>query len=178
MKLNKLRIGFLVGYLLSLSCVTVVMAGEVASVAGKGIKTSASSPTKLSWFIPDGVRADPNLFRIFQWADEGKLPNIKRMMSLGSYGYSIPVFPSHTPTNFAALLTGTYPQTNGVADGPMRVEGQLLAKPSVGGFSSTARTVPAIWSAFAKDKRVVLISLPGSTPPEFTSVRLNRVNFQ
>ena len=125
-----------------------------------------TNPTKLSWFIPDGLRGDPDVFKIFQWANEGKLPNIKRMMEMGSYGYSIPVFPSHTPTNFAALLTGTYPKTNGVADGPMRIEGKTLQKPAVAGFSSTARTVPAIWSEFAKDKRVVLVSLPGSTPPE------------
>lgn len=124
------------------------------------------TPTKLNWFIPDGVRAEPDLFKFFQWAKEGKLPNFKRLMDMGSYGYSIPVFPSHTPTNFAALLTGTYPIKNGIADGPMRVEGQTLQKPAIGGFSSSARMVPAIWSEFAKDKRVVLISLPGSTPPE------------
>ena len=93
-------------------------------------------PNKLNWFIPDGLRADPDIFTIFKWAKEGKLPNIKRMMDEGSYGYSIPTFPSHTPTNFAALLTGTYPITNGVADGPMRVEGQTLQKPAIGGFSS------------------------------------------
>jgi len=123
-------------------------------------------PNKLNWFIPDGLRADPDIFTIFKWAKEGKLPNIKRMMDEGSYGYSIPTFPSHTPTNFAALLTGTYPITNGVADGPMRVEGQTLQKPAIGGFSSNARKVPAIWNEFGKDKKIVLLSLPSSTPPE------------
>ena len=67
---------------------------------------SESKVAKLSWFIPDGLRADPQVFNIFQWAREGKLPNIKKMMEMGSYGYSIPVFPSHTPANFAALVTG------------------------------------------------------------------------
>ena len=123
-------------------------------------------PNKLNWFIPDGLRADPDIFTIFKWAKEGKLPNIKRMMDEGSYGYSTPTFPSHTPTNFAALLTGTYPITNGVADGPMRVEGQTLQKPAIGGFSSNARKVPAIWNEFGKDKKIVLLSLPSSTPPE------------
>ena len=126
----------------------------------------AEHSNKLNWFIPDGLRADPDIFRIFKWAQEGKLPNIKRMMDKGSYGYSIPTFPSHTPTNFAALLTGTYPITNGVADGPMRVEGQTLQKPAVGGFSSSARKVPAIWNEFENDKKIVLLSLPSSTPPE------------
>jgi len=130
------------------------------------IATTPSSSTKLSWFIPDGFRADPDLFNIFQWAKDGKLPNIKRMMESGSYGYSVPVFPSHTPANFAALLTGMYPKTNGVPDGPMRVEGQSLEKSAVGGFSSSARRVPAVWGQFGHDKRIVLLSMPGSTPPE------------
>jgi predicted AlkP superfamily phosphohydrolase/phosphomutase len=127
---------------------------------------NSRGPFKLNWFIPDGVRADPDTFNIFKWAKTGKLPNIKRLMNMGSYGYSIPVFPTHTPTNFAALLTGTYPRTNGVADGPMRLEGQSLQLPALGGFSSAARTKPAIWSQFSADKKIVLVSVPGSTPPE------------
>ncbi|MFA5797696.1 MAG: alkaline phosphatase family protein [Candidatus Woesearchaeota archaeon] len=124
-------------------------------------------PQRLDWFIPDGMRADPDTFTIYVWAQEGKLPNIKRMMDQGSYGYAIPVYPSHTPVNFAALLTGTYPKTNGVADGPMRIEGQTLAKPAVAGFSSSARKVPAIWTTLENSgKSVVLLSIPGSTPPE------------
>ncbi len=133
------------------------------------------APTKLSWFIPDGYRADPNVFDVFRWAREGKLPNIKRMMEAGSYGYSVPVFPSHTPANFAALMTGMYPKTNGVPDGPMRVEGQSLEKSAVGGFSSSARRVPAVWGQFGSDKRVVLLAMPGSTPPE---LRTNAVTIR
>lgn len=129
-------------------------------------KVPDNPSTKLSWFIPDGLRADPELFNIFKWAQEGKLPNIKRMMDMGSYGYSIPVFPSHTPANFASLLTGMYPMSNGVPDGPMRVEGKTLQSPAIGGFSSSARKVPAIWGQFNNDKTVVLLSMPGSTPPE------------
>lgn len=145
---------------------SIFLSGNSTHALAADAQISSSKPTKLHWFIPDGVRADPDLFKVFQWAKEGKLPNIKRMMELGSYGYSTPVFPSHTPTNFAALLTGTYPVTNGIADGPMRIEGKPLLKPSVAGFSSTARTVPAIWSEFSADKRIVLVSLPGSTPTE------------
>lgn len=125
------------------------------------------SQLRLHWFIPDGMRADPTLFKVFRWADEGKLPNIKRLMDTGSYGYSIPTFPSHTPTNFATLLTGAYPTVHGVADGPMHIEGYPLAKPSVAGFSSAARKIPAIWTYMEESGRdVVLLSMPGSTPPE------------
>lgn len=128
--------------------------------------TEADAPV-LHWFIPDGMRADPELFDIYRWADEGKLPNIKRLMESGSYGFSVPTFPSHTPTNFATLLTGAPPTVHGVADGPMHTEGHPLKSPSVGGFRSTARKVPAIWSLFEEwGHDVVLLSVPGSTPPE------------
>ncbi len=124
-------------------------------------------PEKLHWYIPDGMRADPELFDIFAWAEEGRLPHIHALMQRGAYGFSVPTFPSHTPTNFATLLTGAYPTTHGVADGPMRVAGHALARPSVAGFSSTARKVPAVWSLLEKpDRSVLLLSVPGSTPPE------------
>lgn len=136
----------------------------------KGIKSNNKKQkyaTNLYWFIPDGLRAEPDLFNIYKWAEEGKLPNIKKMMEQGSYGYSLPVFPTHTPVNFATLLTGTTPKTHGVADGPMHVEGRQLSEVSIGGFSSVARKIPAAWSLFEKEnKKVLLMSIPGSTPPE------------
>jgi len=123
--------------------------------------------TNLRWFIPDGMRADPDLFKIYDWARQGKLPNIKKIMDSGVYGYSIPVYPSHTPVNFATLLTGSYPKTHGVADGPMHIEGRSLNKVSVAGFSSVAKKVPPIWVNMEENnKNVVLLSMPGSTPPE------------
>lgn len=122
---------------------------------------------KLYWFIPDGVRAEPDLFKVYEWAKEGKLPNIAKMMKQGSYGYSLPVFPSHTPVNFATLLTGSYPKTHGVADGPMHVEGYPLSSISAPGFRSLSRKVPAVWSILEKaGKKVMVITTPGSTPPE------------
>ena len=124
-------------------------------------------PVKLYWFIPDGMRADPELFNIYKWANEGKLPNIKHMIDNGAYGYSIPDFPSHTPVNFASLLTGAHPAVNGVSDGPMRVEGKSLDKPSISGFSSVAKKVSPIWMVLENaGKKVALLSMPGSTPPE------------
>lgn len=129
----------------------------------------SATPThpKVYWFIPDGVRADPNVFTLYDWAEQGELPNIKLLMEQGSYGYSIPTFPSHTPTNFATLLTGVYPKKHGVADGPMHVEGAPLNKVSVSGFSSVAKKVEPIWVTLEKQGfDVTLLSVPGTTPPE------------
>lgn len=126
-----------------------------------------SPATRVHWFIPDGMRADPEVFDVFRWAEEGKLPNLQRLMQRGACGYSIPTFPSHTPTNFATLLTGAYPERHGIADGPMHIEGRPLARPSVGGFSSAARRLPAVWSLLAEAGwSAVVLSVPGSTPPE------------
>ena len=111
-----------------------LLAGALLYLQIRPEEASEKSTVKLYWFIPDGMRAEPDLFNIYRWAEEGKLPNIKKMMARGSYGYSKPVFPSHTPVNFATLLTGTYPRTHGIADGPMHVEGHALDKVSVGGF--------------------------------------------
>lgn len=122
---------------------------------------------KLYWFIPDGVRADPDLFKVFDWAKMEQLPNIKKMMDKGSYGYSYPNFPSHTPTNFATLLTGSYPEVHGINDGPMHVVGKPLDSVAVGGFRSTAKKVEPIWKTLENaGLKVALISIPGSTPPE------------
>ncbi len=50
----------------------------------------------LYWFVPDGTRADIGGKSVFELAEEGKLPNILKMMRNGAYGYSVPVYPSHT----------------------------------------------------------------------------------
>lgn len=122
---------------------------------------------KLYWFIPDGFRSEPEVFKLFEWAREGKLPNFKRLMDRASYTYSIPVFPGHTPTNFATLLTGFYPETHGINDGPMRIPGYSLQRVVKGGFQSTSRKTSAIWSDLEDHGfKSTLISVPGSTPPE------------
>lgn len=160
-------------------------------VATKRQKEPQSPPLKLYWFIPDGFRAEPDLFNIYQWAKEGKLPNIKKLMERGAYGYSIPDYPSHTPANFATLLTGSHPKTHWVSDGPMRLEGYPLAVVPTSGFKSTAKKVPPMWFTLEKNKIYsLLLSMPGSTPPELSKgitirgrwggwgVDFNAINFQ
>ncbi|MBF0217056.1 MAG: alkaline phosphatase family protein [Candidatus Omnitrophica bacterium] len=141
----------------------------LATMAQRGLSDdkTPSPKIKLYWFIPDGLRAEPETFNIYKWAQEGYLPNIKKMMDNGSYGYSRPVYPGHTPVNFATLFTGSYPEVHGVSDGTMHTEGNPLGRPSVMGFSSTAKKVEPIWVTLEKEGRKVgLLSVPGSTPPE------------
>ncbi len=151
---------------LLLGCSDPAVPAPAASTPAAATPAAATPATRLHWFIPDGLRADPVTFDIFRWAQEGKLPHLQALMARGSYGYSIPAFPSHTPANFATLLTGATPEVHGVADGPMHVEGRPLVRPSVGGFSASARKKPAVWSLLEAGRKVFLLSVPGSTPPE------------
>ncbi len=150
----------------------------VGLLAGAGVwfsggvtrREGAQKTVRLHWFVPDGLRADPSVFRLFEWADKGELPNLRRMMKRGAWGYSIPVFPGHTPVNMAALFTGASPMTNGVADGAMRFEGFPLKMVSRSGFSSSAKKIPPIWFDLEqKGISSTLLSVPGSTPPEISS---------
>lgn len=146
---------------------TIIFIAAFGLINNQKSSKSSSQNLKLYWFIPDGMRAEPSLFNIYKWAQEGKLPNIKKLVDKGSYGYSYPNFPSHTPVNFAALLTGAYPEVNGVDDGPMRAIGKPLDKVAVPGFRSTAKKVPPIWKTLEDAGfKVNLLSIPGSTPPE------------
>ncbi len=152
---------------IGLAVFAVLVGAAVVLFPKSNVATGDGPITKVYWFIPDGTRADPDIFTIYKWAEEGRLPNLKRLMQIGSYGYSIPDFPSHTPTNFASLLTGTHPKTHGIADGPMHVEGAPLQTPSAAGFASNSKRVDPIWKMLeAAGKKVALLSIPGSTPPE------------
>ena len=145
----------------------MIITSGCAGVHGNSKTHGEQERIKLYWFIPDGMRAEPDLFNIYRWAEEGRLPNIRKMMEQGSYGFAMPVFPSHTPVNFATLLTGQTPKKHLVAAGPMHVEGRPLSRVAVGGFSSAARKTEPIWVTLEKSGRTVsLLSLPGSTPPE------------
>lgn len=141
-----------------------------AGYAIRARRPAASRPpskTRLYWFVPDGFRADPDLIQLFKWAEQGLLPNIGTLVRNGVSGYSLPVFPGHTPTNFATLMTGTMPDVHGVADGAMRLEGYPLKMVARGGFSSVAKKVAPIWYTLEEQRtRVGLLSVPGSTPPE------------
>lgn len=151
----------------SLMVFTIVFFVVAVFIARKSRNEDSVQKIKVYWFIPDGLRADREQFNIFEWARKGELPNLSKLMARGSYGYSRPVFPGHTPTNYATLLTGVFPDKHGVADGAMRTYGYPLRMVTKGGFSSLAKLVAPIWTELENENYLVsLQSLPGSTPPE------------
>jgi predicted AlkP superfamily phosphohydrolase/phosphomutase len=131
-------------------------------------RTNNADQVKLYWLTADGLRAD-HLFDLYKWAQEGKLPNIKKLMDRGAYGYSIPEFPTLTSNNIATLHTGATARVHGIIEGAMRTEGHPLERGSVNGFSSAAKKVPPTWAILEKaGKKAVVLSVPGSTPPEIS----------
>ena len=134
-----------------------------------GVRPGNGERTKLYWFIPDGLRAAGAPLDLFELARRGILPNLARMMAEGTYGYSIPAFPTHTPVGHACLATGVYPDRHGVADGPMRLPGYPLDFVSLGGFSSYAKQIEPLWYTLEnRGYHPAVLSFPGSTPPELT----------
>lgn len=159
-----MRIGLVIKYFFVLSIIAYSM------VLSRSESVAKVSGNRIYWFIPDGLRSEPIVFKIYEWARSGELPNLKFLIENGSYGYSKPVFPSHTPTNFATLTTGTTPDVHGIADGAMRISGYPIKMVSRGGFSSGSRLVPSIWDISEKNNLLTsMISVPGSTPPTVQS---------
>lgn len=154
--------------------VIIIIAGSIVLSHTDNNKLKVAD-NKIYWFIPDGLRSEPITFKIYEWARSGELPNLKYLIENGSYGYSRPVFPSHTPTNFATLTTGATPDVHGIADGAMRISGYPIKMVSRGGFSSGARLVPSIWdTAESNNLQTSMISVPGSTPPTVQSGQVIR----
>lgn len=130
---------------------------------------SKSDQVKLYWLTADGLRADKDLFKMYEWANEGKLPNIKKLMERGSYGFAKPEFPTLTSNNIAAIHTGSTAKVNGIIDGAIRTEGHPLETANINGFSSASKKVAPSWAILEKaGKNAVVLSVPGSTPPEMS----------
>lgn len=152
--------------------VAILYGLRVFSVETKWFKFSSEEKAseksiKLYWLTADGLRADKDLFNIYKWAQEGKLPNIKKLMDKGAYGYSTPYFPTLTSNNIATLHTGATAKIHGIVEGGMRIEGFPLDKPTINGFSSASKKVAPSWAILENaGKKTVVLSVPGSTPPE------------
>jgi predicted AlkP superfamily phosphohydrolase/phosphomutase len=132
-------------------------------------KNSGPDQVKLYWLTADGLRADKDLFDMYRWANEGKLPNIKKLMDRGAYGFSVPYFPTLTSNNIATLHTGATSRVHGIVEGAIRLQGKPLESGAINGFSSASKKVDPSWSILEKaGKNTVVLSVPGSTPPELS----------
>ncbi len=177
MKPSLLGVGKLTAYSLVFS--GILLFSGIYSLSALSVETTWFSfssqekiqepQVKLYWLTADGLRADKELFDMYKWAQEGKLPNIKKLMDRGAHGYSIPAFPTLTSNNIATLHTGATAKVHGIVEGAMRAEGHPLEQASINGFSSASKKVAPTWSILEQaGKKTVVLSVPGSTPPELS----------
>lgn len=115
----------------------------------------------VSW---DGA-ADWVVDRLVQ---EGKLPNVGRMMRQGASADSMtPAFPSKTAVGHAAIFTGVWGDGNGVTGNsvPLLPKADHTHLETQSGFSSAAlRSEPLYLTAAKAGKRVVVLSATQSYP--------------
>lgn len=94
---------------------------------------------------------------------EGKLPNISRLMSEGSYGVLQSSIPPLSPTAWSSFMTGTNPAKHGILDFFGRQPDSYLAK----FYNASSRQEKAFWTIASEHKcKVGIINVPSTYPPE------------
>jgi len=78
---------------------------------------------------------------------EGLLPNLKRLISEGAGSEAACCIPPYTPTNWATLSTGSWPDTHGAGNWLDYKVGDLPGAPAMSTFDSRAITAESIWEA-------------------------------
>ena len=102
---------------------------------------------------------------IFKWAQEGKLPALKRLMDSGVFCENgLVPFPTITPPNWTSIATGAWPGTHGITDFDVHTPGTPLDVTHQG-FDSRDIAAETIWEAGERaGKRSIVMNWPTSWP--------------
>ncbi|MCX7015089.1 MAG: alkaline phosphatase family protein [Candidatus Sumerlaeota bacterium] len=101
-----------------------------------------------------------------RFAEEGRLPNMRRLMERGACGELIPCLPSWTPTNWGTIATGAYPGTTCLSGWLRRAYDDLDGRHDLSTFSSKACEAETIWEAAERQGvRSLTVFHPVSWPP-------------
>ena len=99
-----------------------------------------------------------------RFADEGILPNLKKLMDNGVLGEAICPFPSLTGSNWHTIVTGAWPGTHGCTDMWVHMEGELLDKLRCA-FLTTYCRAEYLWSVAERHgKKPLLMKYAASLP--------------
>jgi predicted AlkP superfamily phosphohydrolase/phosphomutase len=102
---------------------------------------------------------------IQQYFDMNKLPNMKALVNEGTWAQGIPVFPTHTASNWNSISTGAWPTTHGVTDMGVHLPGTPLTEIKSGFYSDLCQA-EQIWVTCERfDKKSILLKYIGSWPP-------------
>ncbi|MCL4466583.1 MAG: alkaline phosphatase family protein [Chloroflexi bacterium] len=104
--------------------------------------------------------------RVYNWAKQGELPTIGRLIEEGVHASNCLVpFPTITPPNWASIATGAWPGTHGITDFDGHVPGDPLDKVHQN-FDSGFVLAETLWEAGERvGKRSILVNWPTTWPP-------------
>lgn len=126
--------------------------------------TSENSRIRVVILSADALRYD----HLVKLVDEGKLPNISRMMANGMYAKLIVVYPTATAVSHAAISTGAPPGVNGITGNSIHLPNTTVTS-TVSGFSGFNLISEPIWITVDKaGLKAVVASFPQSTPPAWS----------
>lgn len=114
---------------------------------------------KVAVFGLDGITFD----LLQPWIDEGRLPNLARLIADGSSGRLKSTIPPVSASAWASFSTGTNPGQHGMIDFTYPAEDGYQIKVS----NSQTRSAPAVWEIVGgAGGKVGVISLPMTFPPQ------------
>ncbi|MBI3810676.1 MAG: alkaline phosphatase family protein [Nitrospirae bacterium] len=100
---------------------------------------------------------------ILPWVQEGRLPNLGRLIQSGSHAELASTVPPMTPPGWTSFMTGMNPGKHGIFDFTEREPGRYEVKI----MNATDRQARTIWSLMSQaGKRVASIGVPLTYPPE------------
>ena len=104
--------------------------------------------------------------RVYRYAMDGKLPNIKALISRGVYAENCLVpHPTITPPNWTTIVTGAWIGTHGVTCFNMHKPGMPLDE-TYPAFDSRDCKAEFIWEALGRaGKKAILLNYPSTWPP-------------
>jgi len=123
------------------------------------IRDSNFPERKVAVFGLDGITFD----LIQPWLDEGRLPNLAKLMAKGASGRLRSTIPPVSASAWASFFTGTNPGQHGLVD---------FTYPATHGYeikvsNSQTRSAPALWEIVgAAGGQVGVVSMPMTYPPQ------------
>ena len=112
----------------------------------------------------------PIVPRLHEYARQGKLRNLARLMEEGVYGANCLVpFPTITPPGWTSIVTGAWPGTHGITGYNQHTPGDPLDDTHPG-FDSGECQAEYLWTAAERvGKRSIILNYPSSWPPTINS---------
>jgi len=99
-----------------------------------------------------------------KFMNEGKMPNLRKIVENGYSSEVIPNLPPWTPPGWATIGTGTYPSTHGIEGFGVHFEGESLEKEH-DGFDSNLCKAAYFWETAEKQgKKAIILKYPGYWP--------------